>query len=284
MYTPSLSLTQRFLIAVIIFSCSCNPANSPDAALMPAPVDTVIGKPDIVKDTASEYSQDTSKQYIYLTFDDGPQPGTMQCVKAIKSMGVKASFFMIGMHAWDARLRHIVDTIRESYPQILLANHSYSHAFRDHYKTFYTHPYGALADFAKAQDTLNVPFKITRLPGNSAWVKNGTIHASKLVKPVCVLLDSAGYSVMGWDVEWNFKPEHGGARPVQSVSTMVKMINNTFNKKECYRKNNLVLLAHDRMFHTPAYTDSLYKFVMILKQNPHYVFETIDKYPIQKTD
>jgi peptidoglycan/xylan/chitin deacetylase (PgdA/CDA1 family) len=225
---------------------------------------------------------DTTKQYIYLTFDDGPQPGTMSCFHTIKQLGVKASFFMVGMHRWDAHYKAIADTIDDNYPVSLLANHSFSHAFRDKYKAFYTHPYAALADFKRAQDSLQISYKIVRLPGNSSWVRNGVIRSSKLTRPICVLLDSAGYKVIGWDVEWNFKPEAGGARPVQSVATMVKMIENTLQKNECYKKNNIVLLAHDRMFHTPAYTDSLFKFVSILKQNPHYVFETVDKYPMQR--
>jgi len=224
---------------------------------------------------------DSTKQYIYLTFDDGPQPGTTACFHTIKQLGVKATFFMIGMHQWDAHLKAVVDSINDNYPAILLANHSFTHAFKDKYIYFYKHPYAALADFNKAQDSLHVPYKIVRLPGNSSWVRNGVIRSSKLTKPVCVLLDSAGYKVMGWDVEWNFKPEPGGAKPVQNVETMVKLVENTLQKNECYKKNNVVLLAHDRMFHTPAYTDSLLKFVAALKQNPHYVFETVDKYPMQ---
>jgi hypothetical protein len=33
------------------------------------------------------------------------------------------------------------------------------------------------------------------------------------------------------------------------------------------------------MFRLPNYADSLQKFIMILKQNPKYVFETMDHYP-----
>ncbi len=273
---------------LILTSCNSTPAYTNNAqnttaakynpAVATVPVDDVkppdpMGNPDVY---------DSTKQYIYLTFDDGPQPGTMGCFRTIEQLGVKASFFMVGMHRWDAHFKAVVDTINDNYPAILLANHSFTHAFRDKYKAFYTHPYAALADFKRAQDSLHVPYKIVRLPGNSSWVRNGVIRASKLTRPVCVLLDSAGYKVMGWDVEWNFKPEPGGAKPVQSVLTMIKMVENTLQKNECYRKNNIVLLAHDRMFHTPAYTDSLFKFVSTLKQNPHYVFETIDKYPMQQ--
>ncbi len=277
-----------FVTAVSLFSlfafAACKDASLKNNQSAGQTSDTAVKATAAIPQKEPETSSDvydSTRQYIYLTFDDGPQPGTLECYHTLKELGVKASFFMVGMHVYDAFLKRIKDTINESYPAILLANHSYTHAFRDKYKTFYTHPYAALEDFKKAQDSLKVPYKIIRLPGNNCWVRNGTIRASKLTRPVCVLLDSAGYKVMGWDVEWNFKPEKGGAHPVQSVATMVKMIENTLQKNECYKKNNIVLLAHDRMFHTAAYTDSLHKFVASLKQNPHYVFETIDKYPMQ---
>ena len=42
---------------------------------------------------------DSTKKYIYLTFDDGPQHGTVECYNLVKQAGVKASFFMVGLHA-----------------------------------------------------------------------------------------------------------------------------------------------------------------------------------------
>ena len=294
MFSRTLGLFQFTLLLItfnlVLLSCSSAPSNTnttDNSSTMK--VETIAAAP--VKDKEDKTAintvtnqdvYDSTKQYIYLTFDDGPQPGTLECYHTIQQLDVKATFFMIGMHQWDAFLKRVVDTINSNYPAILLANHSFTHAFRDKYKYFYTHPHAALADFNKAQDSLHVPYKIVRLPGNSSWVRNGVIRAGKLTRPVCVLLDSAGYKVMGWDVEWNFKPEPGGARPVQNVETMVKLVENTLQKNECYKKNNIVLLAHDRMFHTQAYTDSLYKFVSALKENPRYVFETVDKYPMQQ--
>lgn len=219
---------------------------------------------------------DTTKSYIYLTFDDGPQPGTMTCYHIVRDLGVKATFFMVGMHAWDKHLRSVVDTIRESYPDVLLANHSYTHA-NNHYQYFYQHPYMAQEDFMKAQQSLEVPFKIIRLPGNSAWVREGEVRASKIVKPVSLLLDSMGYNVIGWDVEWNFN--HKTARPVQSVTSMLKLVNEAVNRQESHTHRHVVILSHDRMFRHPEDADSLYHFISELKKNPHYVFETITNYP-----
>jgi hypothetical protein len=181
---------------------------------------------------------------------------------------------------YDKRLRGIVDTIRASYPEILLANHSYTHA-NNHYQYFYQHPYFAQNDFMKAQESLGVPYKIIRLPGNSAWVRDGEVKSSKTVRAVCQLLDSAGYNVSGWDVEWNFR--HTDSKPIQSVSSMLKLVSTAMERNETHTRNHLVILTHDRMFRHPAAADSLLQFIIELKKNPAYEFATIDNYPRQKT-
>jgi peptidoglycan/xylan/chitin deacetylase (PgdA/CDA1 family) len=222
-------------------------------------------------------AHDTTKKYIFLTFDDGPQKGTMAVYNVLKTQGVKATFFMVGLHAAiKSDGKEIVNTIKQSYPLTLLANHSYTHA-NDKYFYFYHHPDMALQDFLHAQETLSVPHKIIRLPGNSAWVQSNKIKASPLVKPVCNKLDSAGYNVIGWDVEWDFN--HKTANPVQTPKQMLAIVENALAKNNVHTKNCVVVLSHDRMFRNPNYTDSLYKFIGLLKQHPNYVFETIDHYP-----
>ena len=81
----------------------------------------------------SSLTLDPNKKYIFLTWDDSPQPpGTSICYNVFKEEGVKATFFSVGMHYdIEPRRRRIIDTIRNGYPQFLLANHSYSHGFRD---------------------------------------------------------------------------------------------------------------------------------------------------------
>ena len=94
-------------------------------------IDTFARKP---------FVYDSTKKYIYLTFDDGPQHGTTTCYDICKADGIKATFFMVGLHtAQKTDGKKIVAMIRASYPQILLANHSYTHA-NDKYIFFYRHP------------------------------------------------------------------------------------------------------------------------------------------------
>jgi peptidoglycan/xylan/chitin deacetylase (PgdA/CDA1 family) len=220
---------------------------------------------------------DPAKYYIYLSFDDGPQHGTVTCYDLCRKEGVKASFFMVGLHAnRKSDGPRIVSMIRDAYPEILLANHSYTHAMGK-YNFFYTHPSTAERDFIKAQDSLVPPFRIARLPGNNAWAEKGTIRASWLTKPVSRLLDSAGYHIIGWDLEWHFSKRT--ERPVQTPEQLAVQVDTLLANNRTHTPHHLVLLAHDRMFRNPADADSLAKFIAILKRNPRYVFETADHYP-----
>ncbi len=224
------------------------------------------------------FKMDSSKRYIFLTWDDAPQPpGTTVCKQIFQQQGVKATFFMVGMHEFDPRRKRIVDSLRNAYPQFLIANHSYTHGFQNNYKHFYTHVDSALKDFSRAQEELKVPLKIVRLPGNNSWVGKGEIRGPKSTLAVCRGLDSLGYKVIGWDLEWQFK---GGSIPVQSADEMVKMVNAKFDNETSNEENTVVILAHDRMFAKPQYADSLTKFIATLKQDPRNVFETIDHYPL----
>jgi peptidoglycan/xylan/chitin deacetylase (PgdA/CDA1 family) len=222
-------------------------------------------------------TNDTAKKYIFLTFDDGPQNGTTAVFDVLKKQAVKGTFFMVGLHLKiKTDGKKLVDSIKQAYPQTLLANHSQTHAYGK-YASFYRHSDKALLDFLTAQKALSVQDKIIRLPGNSAWVQSDKMKASAMVKSVCKKLDSAGYSVIGWDVEWNFN--HKTAAPVQTPEKMLSIVENALTKNEVHAKNCIVILSHDRMFRNQNYTDSLYKFIGLLKQNPNYVFETIDHYP-----
>jgi hypothetical protein len=126
---------------------------------------------------------------------------------------------------------------------------------------------------------LDVPVKIIRLPGNTSWVGKGEMKGPKSTMPVCKRLDSLGYKVIGWDIEWRFVNKHGSI-PVQSVDEMIKEINDRFDNDLNNEANSVVILAHDRMFEKAQYQDSLSKFVATLKSDTRNVFETIDHYPL----
>lgn len=255
-------------------------SNTPVIANGDEQPDTVKASVSVIQKDSTVWkplAYDSTKQYIYLTFDDGPQHGTVTCYDICRQEGVKASFFMVGQHTeLKSDGRKIVAMIRDAYPHTVLANHSYSHAYNK-YLNFYHHADSALRDFLHAQELLHPRWKIIRLPGNRSWVRAGEVKATALVRPVAHLLDSAGFNVIGWDLEWGFRKKT--ARPVQTPEQLANQADSAFTRNETHMPHHLVILTHDRMFRHPEDAEALRHFIQILKRNPHYVFETVDHYP-----
>ena len=215
------------------------------------------------------------KKYIYLTFDDGPLEGTESCYKLCKEQNVRVTFFMVGIHASSENGMNLVATIRNEYPKIFLANHSFSHANED-YENFYRQFAFAKDDFDKAQSILKAPFKIVRLPGMNAWVTQKKFKASKNVKLLCEKLYESGYSVVGWDIEWNLNCTDSTKRSVEEIFIKIR---NAFIKDRTFIRNHLVLLMHDSLFKKQENLILLFKLIQKLKVKENYVFKTIEDYP-----
>jgi peptidoglycan/xylan/chitin deacetylase (PgdA/CDA1 family) len=246
------------------------------------PAATEVKKDSTVKATTGPGSLiklDDSKRYIYLTWDDSPQPpGTTVCKAVFRQQGVKATFFVVGMNQIGPYKKRIIDSLRKDYPQFLIANHSFTHGAINgklNYPLFYKQVDSTVANFLRNEKVMQVPVKIIRLPGNNAWVANGTIQGPKSTLAVCQRLDALGYKVIGWDIEWN----QGKGGPKESVEEMLKKVNEKFENGNTYEQNAVVILSHDRLFGKQQYADSLTKFIETLKKDPRNVFETIDHYP-----
>ncbi|MEI6086625.1 MAG: polysaccharide deacetylase family protein [Bacteroidota bacterium] len=223
---------------------------------------------------------DSSKRYIYLTWDDSPQPpGTVNCKSVFRTQGIKATFFGVGFNQVGPWKKRIIDSIRNDYPQFLLANHSFSHGFNDKYSKFYSPAMtdSAFNDFIRNEKELKVPVKIIRLPGNNTWASNGIISGQKAENPLIVKLDKMGYKIVGWDIEWGQLGKQKAPR--ESADEMVKRVNMKFEDGSTNQPNAIVILSHDRLFEKKQFADSLSKFINILKQDKRNIFETIDHYP-----
>ncbi len=240
---------------------------------------TIKNLPNLITDSVkiSQHLEiDNSKKYIYLTFDDGPQHGTVASFELCKKLNVKSTFFMVAFHASSPNLKNIVRLINDDYPRTLLGNHSRSHA-RNKYQSFYHNDSLAVEDLFFAQKILNVPFKIIRLPGSNSWLIENRMKTETLARNVCKRMDTSGYNIVGWDMEWNFFAV--SANPIQSADEMIEKVKHRFETNKLYTPNHLVILMHDRMFRNPNYTDSLHKFISTLQKDTNYIFETVDHYP-----
>lgn len=257
-------------IAVITLLISCN--NKPEKAKNSD--STIAAKPT----PGSPIKYDSSKRYIFLTWDDAPQPpGTVNCKNVFRKEGIKATFFVVGFNQVGPLKKRVIDSLRNDYPEFLIANHSFSHGFKDNYKKFYQFTDSALNDFLKNESELQIPVKIIRLPGRNTWAANGKIHGQEAKTPLIVKLDGLGYKIIGWDLEWSQKK--GMKAPQESADEMVKRVNQKFEDGNTNEQNALVILSHDRLFEKSQFADSLSRFISILKQDPRNVFETIDHYP-----
>jgi peptidoglycan/xylan/chitin deacetylase (PgdA/CDA1 family) len=261
------------LSLAILAACNNGPSSDKKGA---DTAKTVAAKP--VPGTPIKY--DSSKRYIFLTWDDSPQPpGTVKCKEVFQSEGVKATFFAVGFNQVGPWKKRLIDSIRNGYPQFLLANHSFSHGFNDKYAKFYSSAMtdSALHDFLRNEQELKVPVKIIRLPGNNTWASNGEIHGQLSKNPLVHQLDSMGYKIIGWDLEWG--QQNKVKAPRESAVEMVKRINQKFEDGNTNQQNAIVILSHDRLFEKQQFADSLAKFISLLKQDKRNVFETIDHYP-----
>lgn len=274
----NLSLPALLAAAILVGGTGCkNGKDKQNAKDSTAKVDSASIA--IPTGLGSPITYDKSKRYIFLAFDDGPQPpGTINCKKIFHEEGVKATFFLVGMHMFDPLRKRIVDSLNNSYPEFITANHSTTHGFRDHYASFYKNVDSAVNDILKAQTDLNLKLKIARLPGMNTWASAGQIQGPKSSLNVAKALDSLGYTIIGWDIEWQFIK---GSTPKQGAEQLAADVNKMLdgNGMPLYQENAIVLLAHDRMFAKPQYQDSLRKFITILKQDKRNVFETLDHYP-----
>lgn len=221
---------------------------------------------------------DSTKRYIYLTWDDAPQPpGTINCKSVFKEQGVKATFFVVGFNQVGPQKKRVIDSLRKEYPEFLIANHSFSHGFRDNYKKFYQLTDSAFHDILRNQEEMQIAVKIIRLPGRNTWAANGKIHGQEAKTALIKRLDSLGYKIVGWDMEWSAQKRVKA--PQESAEEMAKRVSEKLDDGSTNEPNTIVILSHDRLYEKRQYTDSLSKFISILKKDPRNVFETIDHYP-----
>ena len=219
---------------------------------------------------------DSTTKYVYLSFDDGPLFGTSACISICEDENVKASFFQIGLHQsrsnWGKKLYNRILSRPDLF---LLSNHSFSHTYGK-YVQFYNQPDSALADFMHAADVLQTTNNIVRLPGNNGWRTDSIQFSSKMVRPLLHKLDSAGFNVVGWDLEWQYTKN---GRPIQTANFMAKMVDSMFAMKAYKTKNHLVILMHDHMFKNTDDSVQLVQFVQLLKYGNRYQFALLDAYP-----
>ncbi len=220
---------------------------------------------------------DSLVKHIYLSFDDGPLPGTSNCIDICTNQNVSATFFEIAFHESRSNYgKRLYQKIVANERLFDISNHSFSHAFFGDYMDYYHHPDSALSDFNKAKQILLPKNNMVRLPGNNAWNTITEKKASGLVRPLVRKLDSTGYNVIGWDMEWHFNKF---GRPVNSPEYIASLADSLFFYNKTKTKNHLVILMHDVMFRGSADSIKLNTMISLLKQRPDFRFRKLSEYP-----
>ena len=161
------------------------------------PDSTVVSKP--------ETTALPKKKTIYLTFDDGPNKGTKKMMHIVEEEQVPVTLFIVGQHVYGSNEQTATFDSLVASKYFEIANHSYTHAFKNKFAKFYTVPDSALKDFIRCADSLHLTANIIRTPGRNIWrtaaVTSTDINTSKATADS---LYKNGFTEVGWDLEWHY--------------------------------------------------------------------------------
>lgn len=204
-------------------------------------------------------SEITKKKSIFLTFDDGPRPGTDDVISVLSSKQVKGTLFMVGIHKTGKwRIAQVFRAHKNAFTEV--ANHSYTHA-NNQYLEYYKAPKKVVLGFEKAEKTLYLRNKIARLPGRNTWNIGGIRKSDGQSGIAAAQLRLKGYKIFGWDEEWHMKNN----QPIESPKQMIEIVKKRFDRNDTQSPDKMVVLMHDQMFRrSENNTKKLEEFIDLL--------------------
>ncbi len=214
---------------------------------------------------------------IYLTFDDGPNRGTKKMMHIVKEEKIPVTLFIVGQHVYGSKEQTAIFDSLIACKYFEIANHSYTHAFKNKFAKFYTLPGSAIKDFIRCADSLHLTANIIRTPGRNIW-RTATICKTD-IKKSCATADSlyaSGFTEVGWDLEWHY---NDSLKLKNTGDEMLQQIDSMFIHNKNKTPNHLVLLAHDQVYEDANDSTELKHFIIKLKLKDEYNFETVSKYP-----
>ncbi len=218
-----------------------------------------------------------AKKKIYLTFDDGPNKGTMKVLQTVKEENIPVSFFIVGQHVFDSPAQTAAWQELKKDTSIELCNHSYTHA-AGRYSKFYEDSALVVKDFEKSANRLSFTNNVTRMPGRNAWRIDSINHTDiKGSEKTIDAVHRAGFAVMGWDIEWTY--DHKTLAPDDNMELLFRKMQNMLDASTTKTPGHLVLLAHDQAFQKEEDIVKLQQFFRQLKNNPQYELVLASNYP-----
>jgi peptidoglycan-N-acetylglucosamine deacetylase len=264
-------LLRSFLMAIALTAC-IKPEKGKSFTFQPTVEETkdpatVTEKPPPKK----------KKKKVYLTFDDGPNKGTMKVLHIIQQEQVPVSFFLIGEHAEASAMQQAAMDSLEQCELAELCNHSYTHAWHNQFSKFYEYADSVVKDFEKCRDSLQLQNNIVRTPGRNIWRTDSVIATD--IKRSAVAADSvfqAGFNVMGWDLEWHYDGKDLSLK--NNADSLLNQLDSAFAKGKTKTPDHLVLLAHDQVYEDAADSTELHYFIRKIKERD-LELEVVSRYP-----
>ena len=263
------------LIAFLVLSCH---ESRKKQIIAKAEAQTSINKPPEKKLLpVAVIKPQLKKKKIYLTFDDGPNKGTMNVLDIMQQEDVPVTFFIVGQHVFTSiGKNHVWDSLKMA-KNIELCNHSYSHA-HNHYTRFYKTPEVVVKDVEKTKESLLPDNNIVRAPGRNSW-RIDSLHFTDIKKSKKAMdsLQQAGFVVFGWDLEWHYDPKTLALK--NTANQLLSQIDSVFNHDKTKTKDNMVLLAHDQVYQKSADSTQLRDLIQLIKRRDDYELALVNSYP-----
>ncbi len=262
--------TTTISCSLLFFSCHVPPDEKIIRAIA-AKKDTAHTKPPVTVTTAKP------KKKIYLSFDDGPNKGTPVLLNILEEEKVPATLFLIGEQVYGSRTQAATWNRLKQSGTIELANHSYTHA-HNKFVSYYNDSVGVVQDFIRCRDSLRLSNNISRTPGRNIW-RIGSLSVTDIgkTKPAADAVQQAGFTLVGWDLEWHYTPPNLLLR--ESPEEMLYRIDSLIASGKTRNKDHLILLAHDQTFEDHKDSASLRWLIRQIRQRDEYELDIISNYP-----
>ena len=217
------------------------------------------------------------KKKIYLTFDDGPNKGTQNVLDIAQQENVPVTFFIVGEHVFGSKEQAMTWDSLQLALNIEICNHSYTHA-HNKYSKYYEHPDSVIKDIEKTKEALQLNNDIVRCPGRNSW-RIDSLHYTDIKKSKAAIdsLQNAGFTIIGWDLEWHYDPKT--LVVMNTADELLNQVDSVFNHNRTKTPDNLVLLAHDQVYKSSADSLQLRTFVQKLKLKDEYELSLVNSYP-----
>lgn len=214
---------------------------------------------------------------IYLTFDDGPNKGTKKMMHIVQQEAIPVTVFIVGEHVYGSKEQHAVFDSLVNSRLFEIANHSYTHAFKNKFAKFYTVPDSAIKDFKRCADSLHLTANIVRTPGRNIWRTATIVNTDiKTTAPAADSIYKNGFTQVGWDLEWHYTDS---LTLKNNSDEMLSKVDSMFTNNKTKTPNHLVLLAHDQVYADVKDSAQLHQFIIKLKAKNEYNFEVVSRYP-----